>query len=235
MSAINLRPALAAILLAFLSPCLLATADIITFYPTDDTMIAMNAPDNNYGSSETMTVRNRYGYEGHPDYWERDLLIRFDLSSIPPDTQISSATLHLYYYKWWDNDPAGRSLTCYRATSDWDEATVTWNTQPTRASDPSAAAIVPHQPGAWMTWDLTDDVQAFIDDPEVINHGWEIMDEKPWNWVNIPTTYFRTKEFAEDSSSFTPYLTVVPGPASFTLLLCGCIMMSRRRRPRWTT
>jgi hypothetical protein len=167
MNASKSRTVLAFVVLASAYPCLQTTADIITFYPTDDTMIAMKAPDHNYGSSESMTVRNRYGHEGHPDYWERDLLVRFDLSSIPPDTPVSSAVLHLYYHKWWDNDPAGRSLTCYRATSDWDEATVTWNTQPTRASDPSAAALVPHQPGTWMTWDLTDDVQAFIDDPEL--------------------------------------------------------------------
>ena len=211
-----------------------ASADLITFYPTDDSDIIMANPDHNNGSSSGMVVKNRYGSPYHPEYWERDALVRFDLSSLPPDTIVMSAVMSLYYYRWKDNNPAGRLLTCYRLTSDWDEETVTWNTQPTKIDSPTCSAAVPGQPGQWMDWDVTSDVDAFLTDPDVTNFGWEIMDEEKWGHVNIPMTYFYTKEYSDDHGNYTPHLTVnvVPGPATLTLLAAGALKLGRRRR-RW--
>jgi len=173
------------------------------FYPTDDTEIVMRGPDTNYGSSTEMRVENLYGHPSHPVYWEIDALTKFDLSSIPAGTNITSAILHLYYYNWWDNNPAGRALTCYRITGNWNEETVTWNTRPGHAGQVTSSAIVPPAPGVWMAWNVTGDVQAFVNNPG-INFGWEIMDEVPWNKFNIPWTRFRTKEYG----SSIPYLAV---------------------------
>jgi hypothetical protein len=157
--------------------------------------------------SDPMVVENRYGHPSHGDDFEQDALVRFDVSSIPAGTEIESATLCLYYYHWHDNNPAGRVLTCYRITDDWEEETVTWNTQPTCAAQPTSAATVPAGYD-WMTWDVTVDVQAFINEEEP-EYGWKIMDEEPWNWYNIPWTYFHTKEYG----SYIPHLEVeFPGP-----------------------
>ncbi|MCK4340121.1 MAG: DNRLRE domain-containing protein [Phycisphaerae bacterium] len=201
-------------------------ADDLTFYPTDDAWIVMSSPGSNYGSCQNLSVRNRYG-AGGSSYWERDALIRFDVSSIPVGMRITSATLHLYYYRWEDNNPAGRDLTCYRATSGWDEETVTWDTRPSMMSVATDSSVIPAMSGHWLDWDVTSDVQAFVNDPLVDNYGWQIMDEEPWGWCNIPIADFRSKEFG----AFTPYLTVVPEPGTATLLLAGGLALIRRRRP----
>lgn len=60
-------------------------------------------------------------------------LIKFDLSSIPTNANITSAKLSLYYNP--TSTTAGQAGTnaswLQRITSDWQENTVTWNTQPT--------------------------------------------------------------------------------------------------------
>ena len=179
----------------------LAKGDVLTFNPTDDTYISMRSPDSNYGSSSQMVVENKYGASS--DDWAKDALVRFDVSSIAAGTKVVSATLYLYYYDWHDNDPAGRELTCYRVASNWDEDSVTWNTQPTSAPQASSRATVPSSFG-WMTWDVTGDVQAFVNGPGT-EFGWKIVDEDPWQAANIPWTKFRSKEYGE----CIPYLLVV--------------------------
>jgi hypothetical protein len=54
-----------------------------------------------------------------------------------------------------------------------------------------------------MTWDVTSDVQAFIDGLET-NYGWIIMDEASWGQGGIPYAAFHTKE----NGDFVPYLLI---------------------------
>ncbi|HEC82555.1 MAG TPA: DNRLRE domain-containing protein, partial [Thermoplasmatales archaeon] len=176
--------------------------DTIVLYPTDDATIHCKNPDANDGHTDHMTVRNMYGHPSDPDYWERDSLIRFDISSIATNSIIYSAKLKLYYYYWWDNNPVGHDLTLYRITSDWNEDTVTWNTRPSYAPQPTGYSTVPSSAGIWMEWDVTIDIQDFVNG--VTNYGWMIKDEYYWGAHNIPITYFRTKEYGD----FTPYLEI---------------------------
>ena len=44
-------------------------------------------------------------------------------------------------------------------------------------------------------WDVTEDVQDFIDGLQV-NCGWKVTDENYWGWFDIPQAFFRTKEFS---------------------------------------
>jgi hypothetical protein len=162
------------------------------FYPTDDVMIDAWIPTANYNSLAETRVRN-----GHQPSFESNTLIRFDISSIPPATVINSATLHLYYFGYLDNDPVGRPLTCRRLLGNWDEATVTFANQPGRAAAASATAPVPSTTGEWMTWDVTADVQGFINGTPT-DYGWIIIDENAWPGGGIPWPRFRTKEYSQD-------------------------------------
>ncbi|MHC4235710.1 MAG: DNRLRE domain-containing protein, partial [Planctomycetota bacterium] len=171
----------------------------VTLYPTDDALIDQYNPGGNSGATSTMGTRN----QGSSAAWEADALVQFDLSSIPPETTITSATLHLYYFLYWDNNPSGRALSCHRITSAWDEGTVTWNTSPSHAASVTASSTVPATTGQWMTWDVTTDVQLFLDE-QATNHGWIIMDEVLWTGGGIPFSWFRTKEYGD----FIPYLVI---------------------------
>ncbi len=64
-------------------------------------------------------------------------IVEFDLSSIPADAFITSATLYLYGYDSPSNtghaslgDGIGNQSYVQRITSDWSEATVSWDSQP---------------------------------------------------------------------------------------------------------
>jgi PKD repeat protein len=168
------------------------------FYPSHDATIHQNSPNSNAGSGESLTVRNKYGSSSHPYHWQRDALVKFDITSIPSGSTINSATLKLYYYNWLDNNPAGRSLKLYRATSNWNEGTVTWNTQPSWASQSTTQATVPSSTGVWMSWDVTNDIQSYVNGI-YNNYGWKITDENYWGDYNIPLTYLRSKEYSNNN------------------------------------
>ena len=169
--------------------------------PTDDTFLDYRVPNTPMGYGEVINVRNEFG--GGGSGWAYDGLIRFDVSSIPTNVSVQYAYLKLYYYAWKDTNPAGRTLRLFRATSAWNENTVTWNTQPTYTAQSTSFAIVPSSTKTWMEWDVTGDVQAFVNG-SLPNYGWKITDDTPWNYANIPITRFYAKEFGD----FIPYLLI---------------------------
>jgi hypothetical protein len=54
-----------------------------------------------------------------------------------------------------------------------------------------------------MSWDLTSDVQQYVDHPET-NFGWEIMDETMWGGGYVPATHFYSKEYTSSPPSYFP-------------------------------
>lgn len=180
-----------------------------TLIPTDDTYIRMRDPDNNYGAKTLLQVRNRYGASVHPYYWEHDTLVKFDLTKIN-SKKVQRATLNLYYYEYADNNPKGRILNLYRVLEDWNEDTVTWNLKPMTAESPICGAVVPDSYGQWMTWDVTSEVNDILDG-SVENYGWQIMDDVPFNTVNIPNARFYSKEYGD----FIPNLEIIQFSKAF--------------------
>ncbi len=181
---------------------------VVNLPPIDDSYTYMRYPDNNYGSDMDTHVRNRYGASSHSYYWEKNTLVNFDLSMISEVTTIDSAEVKMFYIGYHDNDPAGRDLTIYKITSAWNEDSVNWNTMPSWSDAPSSYATVPSSLGVWMSWDVTEDVQDYLDGTSPL-YGWQIMDEERWGDYNIPVTRFRTKEYT--NSYFHPYLEVTLG------------------------
>ena len=172
----------------------------VIIYPTKDTHVRHVYPNTNYGSYDEIVTRNEYGLGGGG--YGIDTLIEFDLSDFSGDT-IISASLMLYYSRYSETNPAGRLLTLYKITSEWDEYTVTWNNRPSISGDVSSSANVPSGTGTWMQIDVTDDVQDFADDA-LTNHGWQLMDETYWGGPDIPAAYFPST----DGSDNFPYLEV---------------------------
>jgi hypothetical protein len=172
---------------------------VVIFNPTDDSIIKENVPDGTYGSSNYISIRN-YGGED----WTYQGLIKFDLSSIPTDAEIVSAKLYCYYLKYKDSNPSGDTFNLYRITSNWDEETVTWNTQPSCESQPTSFVNIPSSPGIWLEWDVKSDIENFTNG-NWDNFGWKIYDVTYWSGANIPLTRLCSKEY----ESNIPYLEIM--------------------------
>ena len=172
---------------------------IETLNPSHDTFIDQYGPNNINGTKSAICVRNMYGSGAR---WELDGLFKFDIHSIPKGAAIAAAKLYVYYYRWHDTNPKGRTLTCHRITSTWDEKSVNWNTRPKYDTVSTSGAPVPAS-YTWMSWDVAVDVRDFVNGTKT-NHGWQIMDLKKWGTVNIPMMYFYSREF----TSLRPYLEI---------------------------
>jgi len=160
------------------------------FSSTDDTTISpgYTIP---LGDGERMLVKI-------PDKY--DALVKFNTSSLPSNALITEASLNLYYWEQ-EGNPAGWTLTLYRANNDWNEETVTWATQPSYATSPTGYSIVPTSIGHWMKWDVTDDIQGFVDGT-INNYGWKVTNDGSSS--GGVASSFRTKEYG----NYVPYLEV---------------------------
>jgi hypothetical protein len=163
--------------------------------PTDDTYVDEWNPTGINGTSNRMITRSMYlgGFV-------LDTLIKFDLTWIPPDATVKSATLAMFYSNWLSCDPVGRQLDAFRITEDWDEDTANWNNRPAHNATPVATDYVPSVHSG-MGWDVTSSVQDYVDGAYP-NYGWKIRDvETSGNCM----TYFFSKE---NGSDFDPGLVV---------------------------
>ena len=95
-------------------------------------------------------------------------LTHFDLSSLPANAQIQSATAW-FYIKFDKPHPAG-PITVHRITADWSELSVTWDSFAGAFSSDRLATIPAQDAGAvWIGINLTAPVQAWVNG--LPNHG----------------------------------------------------------------
>jgi hypothetical protein len=123
--------------------------------PSDDAYIDGSSPTRNYGADNKFEVR--------PDNnADRRGLLKFDLSSIPANARITSATLYLYE----NGNKTGQTTYLYRVTSNWSESTVTWITWSTPGGDFDSStpyfAYLPEQSNCMLTMDIANLVQAWV-------------------------------------------------------------------------
>lgn len=150
------------------------SSNTLIIYPTDDSDVMQRRPDRVRGSSDIIIVSNQYGSNNSTDWGARGL-IRFNLSSIPKDIIILSAKLNLFFSRIQETDPYGREISCYRILNDWDEKTIHWNNKPSNSESLTSSAIVPASVNNWIEWNVTNDVQSFING-SLQNYGWMIID-----------------------------------------------------------
>ena len=171
------------------------------FNAINDSYVFQKIPSINYGSESYLDVSNNYG--NNSSDWQRQLLMKFNLSTIPSITNITQAQLYLYYYDYEKNDTVGRNLSIRRITSNWDENNLTWNNRPTNSSKNTSNSVVPSSFG-WMSWNVLSDIQGLIKEGDK-NYGWQIMDLKCWGAFDIPVTKFKSKETQTD---YKPFLKI---------------------------
>lgn len=131
----------------------------VTLDAVADATVRQWAPDTNFGDETSLQLI----YGGVNE--EAVTLVRFDLSSLPPDAVVDSASLRLYLETASGADPV--SIGIHAVTSDWDELGadgVTWNTFPT-VEPMGLVADIDAEVLSYKSWPATSFAQAWIDDP----------------------------------------------------------------------
>jgi hypothetical protein len=125
--------------------------------PSDDTYIDAGSPSSNYGTDNTFEVRPDNGAD-------RRGLLKFDLSSIPANSTITSATLYLYE----QGNKTGQITHIYRVTSSWNETAATWNSWSAPGGDFDSGlsyfSYLPDQNNCLLTMEITNLVQTWVNE-----------------------------------------------------------------------
>ena len=165
------------------------------------------------------------------------ILIKYDLSSIPPNSEIKSAYLYLYNTTESNHN---RNLKLYEMLVDWDEGNQC-GSEIDRPGDHGATGeksfdyyegegedIFWGQPGmkagvdyvkdpeddtevgstGWYSWDITKLVKKWVNEGKP-NYGVRIADSDPYNYPDW--RYFYSSEY-EDNPTLRPKLIVVYNP-----------------------
>lgn len=145
-----------------------ATPTNVTLGSVADAFIEEDNPTKNNDTDSDMTVDGEAGKANRA-------LVQFDVSAIPSGANVTSATLTLCYPSNPSGGSQGHVHELRMVTSAWNESTVTWDTQPTASGSVTDSITVPTS-SQCMTFDVTSDVQAWVDD-DTTNHGWRLNDQ----------------------------------------------------------
>lgn len=186
-------------------------ATLIVQPSAKDNHMRQFVPTANYGTSVALYVRSH----DLPDNNDRSIL-EFDISGLPADITLISATLSLY--AWSFASVVGRTYWAYKLTRiDWVEAQATWNIYKTGnnwtvgggdyvTSEPSGGSAIVPAAAAWMNWDVLAIVQDAYD--EAVAAEFLVRDETENQDGTNRYTLFWSKEYLTDTS-LRPKLTIV--------------------------
>ena len=175
-----------------------------TFYSIADATVLQGYPTANAGNVMDM-------WAGYDEYLDPNgeivrSLVRFDITGLPPDHEITEATLRLYLVGSWDYPDTSRTITTYRITSSWSESSVTWNNKPSYGGAHGSASIESGE-WDWYEFDVTDLVSAWYDGTYT-NHG--IMLRGP----EVSGDDSSWRAFGTRESSTVPELVVTYGTST---------------------
>ena len=189
--------------------------------PSDDTYIRGDQPSNNFGSDNKFEVRPDNGAD-------RRGLVKFDLSSIPANATITSATLYLFE----QSSKSGQTTSLHRVTSNWNENSATWQSWGSPGGDFDSSisyyTFIPDQGNCLVTLDVTSLVQLWVNGT-YLNHGLMLYSAGPNHTISytskedgtasrqpkldisytVPPTQTPT---ATPTSTYTPTLTPTASP-----------------------
>lgn len=162
--------------------------------PSADSYLYQFQPTTNFGSATQIQI-----YPWTPS-WTKRGIIKFDLSSIPSGATINSAKLYLHEATTFGST---RTIGAYRATIDWAENAVTWNSIGSNFDAAASATATLTWDGilGWNSWDSTQDARDFFSGAEA-NYGWVLKDTSEDS--SQAYWFFHSKEGASNA----PYLEV---------------------------
>jgi hypothetical protein len=165
MAAVNAQPpARAGVPHQVVAP--LAPLETATLYAVADAYIYSANPTQNYGSATDLYVGSQTASTANR------ALFRFDLSSLPTDAIVDSASFQAYLTL--SGTPATLSVSVHRINVDWAESSVNWSNQPpvTSIDKSNGVGTTPQYYG----WDVMDLAQTWVENPAA-NFGLELRSE----------------------------------------------------------
>jgi len=183
---------------------------------TADSYVMHNDANKNFGTETLMWVNSKTDNQNWRSF------VTFDLSSIPAGSTVSSATLSL---RMKDPPSASRTLEVQRVNASWSESSITWNNQP-GVSGSAVTTSTGTSAEVWLTWDVTADLQDFIQNQTATNYGWRIKDQAEGSSTEYKESFYTRDETSETTAR--PKLSVdytsaydSPGTLTSTNLLSG--------------
>ena len=133
-----------------------------TLFATADTYVSSATPNTNYGTAADLQV----SLSGTiPTAVFKRTLLAFDLSELPANAEILTATLRLYSEFNRANTavpqtPADSTINVYAIDAAWSETAVTYATRPasTYRNDPPASYVLT----GWTEWDVRNTVAGWV-------------------------------------------------------------------------
>lgn len=164
--------------------------------------------DTNYGNSESLKIMYRgVGYK-RPER----IFIMFDIASIPADSTIDNATLHLYLYNTneWCYGGCPRYTTVYHLRNyTWDEANITFNNQPNASVNWTPEYSISQTDSiGWWNYTVYSAVKQDYNNGSNNNVSFLLRDWlEDYQGDSNPEITFASKEYLADATK-RPYLNI---------------------------
>lgn len=134
-----------------------------TFWLSQDTYIASNTPSGNYGGASSLII----GYSSASGVGALRMLLQFNLSGIPSNATVNSATVYLYQYAATGVSSMG--FQAQYAVSPWNEYNATWNNANYIGGSTLPIGNFPNTLG-WLSFNSTNLFQTWVSGAEP-NYG----------------------------------------------------------------
>lgn len=171
---------------------------IYSLTPAADAQVSSGKPSTNSGTTTSLFVQSASGGSfGNERAW-----LRFDLSSLPANANISSAKLELYCYK--ASGAAMPASVFSSATDSWTETGLNWNNQPTFGSTALDQQTLSAS-SFYYTWDATSFIRGELAGDKLASLVVKPQTEGSTDTVS-PSYAFDSKEYS--SGAFAPLLAV---------------------------
>lgn len=143
--------------------------EVLTLECNNDTYINEQAMTTNYGNASTLLVKSSTNGNGRT-------YIGFPIESIPFGSVIVNASLTVYINQ---SSTSLRKLVINRVDQQWDEDTMTWETQPWWAQDIDIVTVSPS--ATQITFDVTNVLREYSSMGWPLT-GFVVRDEMEWDW-----------------------------------------------------
>ena len=180
----------------------IASVQTLTLFPIAQSYSWQVVPLANNGGSDNFEITSWHDQHNMRGW------IAFNISSVPQNAWIQSATLRLRLWQKTSNrtglgDPTGRIYAVYMLTQTWSGTGVNWVNQPRWTDYHSASSPVPPGQGGWngpliwMDWDLTNMVREWH--AGVPNYGVVVKDTEENATLLYSTQFFTFHQTPNES------------------------------------